>query len=152
MNSSRLASQSSISIRREDLPATFTTGGKMKKRFLLFLTLVVVVLATVIPVSAHPLSASWEPSACPVGWAAQPCQRAWVSVKVYEGYGTSWGCVALDDNPFGYYQKYTIYSGWWYKDARGTTYYTWFRDADRGAVMGPETVVNKFSSTVCGIP
>lgn len=77
----------------------------------------------------------------PPSWAAQPIQSRWITVDVFQGWGLNLGCVNLEDNPFGYYRKYTRYAGWWYIDANGVTYYGWFNDHERGAVMGPYDVV-----------
>src|SRR5258707_6494076 len=107
---------------------------KVSLRVLLVLTVALVLVFVIVAIptkTAHAASSitTAQNAACngyyPPG-ARQPIRCYWSTVTEKVGSGTSWGCVNLKSNPFGYYSVYRYWYGWSYVDARGIFYVGWY--------------------------
>lgn len=92
-------------------------------------------------------------SAAPPPKAPGPVYRYWQEAHVQTKIGLSIHCREPTDrrtggNPLGYYVEYTVYRGWAYKDARGTTYVSWYA----GGIVGPYDLVGTYGYRQCRIP
>jgi hypothetical protein len=67
--------------------------------------------------------------------------------------GLSPACIALDENPLGYYKTHTVYEGWILRGADNILSYGWYPDREKNlTVIGPAIVTNQFKYVECGIP
>ena len=71
-----------------------------------------------------------------------------VTVRFKTGIGMNVGCVALDDNPLGYYTEYIVTTGKSYEDPAGNRYVDRYSDGQEG----PWTMESSRTMIRCGIP
>jgi hypothetical protein len=124
-------------------------------RTLMSTALAILTLITSIPVVPASAASVDRPrsiwiftSLCPAEVKA-PCYREASSLTTYDSLGMTIFCLN-DQNPMGYKKNFTYYSGWRYKDLKGTVYTGMYRDAAKGAILGgPYKVVSQRSYWTC---